>query len=354
MNLNDVISQLVEEKGLDRNLLNAIICEGMLAAYKKKFPDLDLKVDYDKKTGEIETKIKKIVVSSVENEDEEISLRKAKNIDSKAEIDNELWVPFDGKIGRIEILKAKQVIADKIRSIESEIIHKAFKDREGTIIQGTIHRCEKAGALVKVQDALAFLPNSLSIPGDKCIVGYPIRALLKEVLKEPRNESQLLLDRKSSEFLKCLFELEIPEVFEKLVEVKKIVRSAGYKSKVIVTSNDPNIDPVGTCIGVGGARIKPILKEIGGERIDVIHWSENPSALIKDALKPAQIERVEVEGKTAKVWLDEEQRSLAIGKMGQNISLASQLTGYEIQLVEQSNNKKKEMDSEDQEEVYEE
>ncbi len=354
VNLNDVINQLVEEKGLDRNLLNAIICEGMLAAYKKKFPDFDLRVDYDKKTGDLETKIKKIVVSSVDDEDREISLRKAKNIDSKAEAGNEIWVPFEGSIGRIEILKAKQVIADKIRSIESEIVYKAFKDRENTIIQGTINRCEKGGALIKIQDALAFLPNSLSIPGEKCIVGYPIRALLKEVLKEPRNESQLILDRKSPEFLKELFELEIPEVFEKLVEVKKIVRSAGYKSKVIVTSNDPNIDPVGTCIGVGGARIKPILKEIGGERIDVIHWSDNPAALIKDALKPAQIERVEIEDRVAKVWLDEDQRSLAIGKMGQNISLASQLSGYEIQLVEKANNKKKEMESEEQEQVYEE
>jgi transcription termination/antitermination protein NusA len=339
--LTDVVNQLVEERGLDKNLLNTIICEGMLAAYNKKFPELELKAEYDKKTGEIEVKVKKEVVASVEDEDTQISLRKAKNIDPAIEISNDLWVPFEGKIGRIEILKAKQVIADKIRLIEAEIVYKAFKDKEGSIILGSVNRCERSGALVKIQDTLAFLPTSLMIPGDKCIVGYPIRALLKEVLLEPRNESQLILDRKSPEFLKGLFELEIPEVFEKLVEVKKIVRSPGYKSKVAVITNDPNIDPVGTCIGIGGARIKPILKEINGERIDIIHWSDSLESLIKDSLKPAQIDRVElIDKKSAKVWLDEDQRSVAIGKMGQNIALASQLTGVDIQLVEKSDSKK--------------
>jgi N utilization substance protein A len=343
VNLTEVINKLVEERGLDRNLLNTIICEGMLAAYVKKFPEIEFAVDYNKKTGEIEVKSKKMVVSSVEDENKQISLRKAKNIDPDININDEIWVPFEGKIGRIEILKAKQVIADKIRSVESDIVYKAFKDKENTIVLGTVHRCEKAGALVKLQDTLAFLPSSLMIPGDKCIVGYPIRALLKEVLKEPRNESQLILDRKSPEFLKKLFELEIPEVYEKLVEVKKIVRSAGYKSKVAVITNDPNIDPVGTCIGVGGARIKPILKELSGERVDIIHWNDSIEALVKDALKPAQIDRVEIiDNKIAKVWLDEDQRSVAIGKMGQNISLASQLSGVDIQLVEKASGKKEE------------
>jgi len=333
--LADVINQLVEEKGLDRSVLSTIICEGMLAAYEKKFPGVEIVVDYDKKNDEIEVKVKKTIVSTPLDELKEISLRKARNINPNAAVSDTIWLPFEGKIGRIDILKAKQVIADKIRSIEFEIVHKAFKDKENTIVYGTIHRCEKSGALVKIQDMLAFLPNSLMIPGDKCMAGYPIRALLKEVLSEPRGESQLILDRRSSDFLKKLFELEIPEVFENLVEIKKIVRSAGYKSKVLVSSNDSNIDPVGTCIGIGGARIKPILKEIGGERIDIINQNESVSALIKDALRPAQIDRVElVDEKTANVWLDEDQRSLAIGKMGQNISLASQLVGMDIQLME--------------------
>lgn len=343
MNLVEVINQLVDERGLDRSVLNSIICEGILAAYEKKYPELELKVEYDKKTGEAEVKIKKIVVSTVEVEDEEISLRKAKNIDPKSELNDEIWVPFEGKIGRIETLKAKQVISEKIKSIEYELVLKSFKDKEGTIVYGVVHRCERSGALVKLGDSLAFLPNSLSIPGEKCNVGHPIRAVLKEVLPVPRNESQLVLDRKSPAFLKGLFELEIPEVFEKLVEIKKIVRIAGYKTKIAVISNDPNIDPVGTCVGIGGARIKPILKEIGGEKIDVIRLTDSISDLVRDSLKPAQVDKVELMDKnTVRVWLPEDQRSSAIGKLGQNINLASQITGMDIQLVEISEAKREE------------
>lgn len=178
------------------------------------------------------------------------------------------------------------------------------------------------------------MPKSLTIPTDKCVVGYTIRALLKEVLPEPRNDNQLILDRVSDKFLQRLFELEIPEVFEKLVEIKKIVRAPGYKSKVVVMSHDKNIDPVGTCVGVGGARIKPILKELGGEKIDIIASSDSIEQLIKDALKPAEINRVQIiDEQNVNVWLDDDQRSLAIGKMGQNIGLASRLVGLNIHLV---------------------
>jgi N utilization substance protein A len=198
-----------------------------------------------------------------------------------------------------------------------------------------IHKCERGGIVVKIQDVLAFLPHSLTIPGEKYTVGYPLRALLKEVLLEPRNENQLILDRVSTLFIERLFELEVPEVFEGLVQIKKIARKPGYKTKVVVASNDENIDPVGTCVGIGGVRIKPILKELGGEKIDIIAWSDSLELLIRGALKPAEINRVELVGDaSARVWLDDDQRSLAIGKMGQNIALASQLTGVEIQLVQ--------------------
>jgi transcription termination/antitermination protein NusA len=233
-------------------------------------------------------------------------------------------------------LRAKQIIAGKIRKVEATAIYNEFKSKEGTIVHGTIHKNERGGVVVKLGDNMAFLPKSASIPGDKNIVGYPIRALLKEVLLEPRNENQLILDRASELFLQRLFELEIPEIFEKLVEIKKIVRIPGYKSKIAVSSNDANIDPVGTCVGVGGSRIKPILKELGTEKIDIIVWSDNLESLVEDALKPAEINKVEVMNGVAQVWLDEDQRSLAIGKMGQNIALASRLCGVNIQLVQGS------------------
>ena len=334
MKLSDVIAELTEERGLDKAALAAIISEGILAAYQKKYPDLELNASYDSKSDEIVVKIKKEVVSSVSDEDMQISLRKVRFAEKKAEVGDVLWLPFDGKIGRIEILKARQIIASKIRKMEADAVCQEFKDKEGSIVYGVIHKCERGGTVVKLRDNLAFLPKSLSIPGDKCVVGFSIRALLKEVLAEPRNENQLILDRSSNDFLAKLFELEIPEVFERLVEIKKIARAPGYKSKVAVISHDKNIDPVGTCVGVGGVRIKPILKELGGEKIDVIPWNESLEELVTNALKPARVNRVEiVDARSANVWVDEDQRSLAIGRMGQNISLASRLTGVDIHLM---------------------
>ncbi len=355
MNLFDVIEELVNERGLDRNTLTSIICEGMLAAYERKYPELLLKSDYDAKNNNVIISIEKEIVSSVKDADKEIGLKKARVINKKAVTGKKIWVPFDGTIGRIEILRARQVIANKIRKVEASAIYDEFKDKKGTVVHGTIHKVERGGAVVKIDDHLAFLPKSAIPAGDKCAVGYPIRALLKEVLVEPRNDYQLILDRTSELFFKKLFELEIPEIFEKLVEIKQIVRSPGYKTKIIVISNDPNIDPVGTCVGVGGSRIKPILRELGSEKIDVIPWTESKETLVKQALKPAQIDRVELldEENAAKVWLDEDQRALAIGKMGQNISLASRLTGLDIQLVQNEATELKKKEEVEQERVEE-
>lgn len=331
--LSDVIDELVEERGLEKSVLSSVVCEGILAAYAKKYPVLPISVDHDKKSDEVRISITKRVASTPEDDDLEISLRKARSVNPKAEIGQEISVPFDLPIGRIEILRAKQVIAQKIRSIEALAVYEEFKDKEGTVVHGVIHKCERAGAVVKLQDTLAFLPKSLMLPTDNCFVGYSIRALLKEVLTEPRNDNQLILDRASDIFLQKLFELEIPEVFERLVDIKKIARIPGYKSKVIVASNDKNIDPVGTCVGVGGARIKPILKEIGGERIDIIAWNDSKEGLIEGALKPAEIIRVEmIDSANARVYIAEDQRSVAIGKMGQNIALASKLVDVNIHL----------------------
>jgi len=332
--LSNVIEELEKEKGLDRAILSSIMCEGMLAAYEKKYPELELNVVYDKKADEIAVSVEKTVVATVQDEDKEVSSRKAKFIDKNLKEGDTVWLPFEGKIGRIEVLRAKQVIASKIREIESQAIYDDFKDKAGTIVYGVVHKCERKGVLVKIQDVYAFLPKAFMSPNDKCVVGHPIRALLKEVLLQPKNESQLVLDRASSDFLLKLFELEVPEVFEKLVEVKKVARVPGYKSKILVYSHDRNIDPVGACVGVSGARIKPILKELGGERIDVIAWGDSREDIIKDALKPATVKKVEVvDDENANVWLDEDQRSVAIGKKGQNILLASKLSGFAINLI---------------------
>ena len=332
--LTQVIEELVEERGLDKAVLSDIIRQGILSAFKKKYVDHDLAVTHDKKTDQIAVQIKKTVVASVEDDDIHITLRRARNINPDSNLGDELWLPFEGSIGRIDVLRAKQVIATRIREIESLAIFEEFKSKEGTVVVGIVHKCERSGSLIKLGDTLAFLPNSLSIPGQKYSVGFTIRALLKEVLPELRGESQLILDRASADFVKALFELEVPEIFENLVEIKKIVRTPGYKTKIIVVSHDKNVDAVGTCVGLGGGRIRPILKELGTEKIDIITNDDLLENLVKNALKPAVINKVTILSPSqVQVWLDEDQRSVAIGKMGQNIALASRLTGCEIHLM---------------------
>ena len=335
MKLSQVIDELVEERGLERSVLGEIVCAGILAAYQKKYPDLSLEVVHDVKSDELVVSVKKQVVGSIEDVDREIGLKKARLINRDAQVGDTVSVPFEGRVGRIEILKAKQVIAQGIRDVESAATYECFKDKVGAILYGAVHKAENAGVTVKLNDeTLAFLPKSLMIPGEQCPVGHTIKALLREVLLEPRNENQLILDRVSPDFVLRLFELEIPEVFEKIVEIKKIARIPGYKSKILLVSHDKNIDPVGTCIGIGGVRIKPILRELNGEKVDVIRFGTSTEDLVADALKPAAVNRVEIDPERgALVWLDDDQRSAAIGKAGQNIALASRLVDLSITLV---------------------
>lgn len=335
MKLIDVIEEIVGERGLSRETLKSIVAAGLLAAYEKKYPNLVLRANIDKNSGDVTIEIEREVVATVEDEEFEISIKKARSIDKDAEVGGRMWVPFDGSIGRIEVLHARQVIAQQIRKIEAKAVFDEYKSREGEVVHGVVHKVERAGVAVKVDEQLAFLPKSLSSPLDKFVVGFTIRALLKEVLEEPRGDSQLILDRASFDFVEQLFELEIPEIFEKLVEIKKIVRAPGYKTKVLVNSNEKNIDPVGTCVGVGGSRIKPILKELNGEKIDILPWSDSKELMIKNALKPAIVDRIEfADNNTVLIYIEPDQRSLAIGRMGQNIALASELVGMNLQLVD--------------------
>jgi N utilization substance protein A len=329
----DVISELTKEKGLSVEQLHDIIKESLLAAYLKKYPDALLVVKTEK-DGTFPIEATKVVVSEVENSLLEISLRKARHLNKNIEIGDQINVPFEEPIGRVEILKARQVIVAKIRDIEAQKVYNEFSKKLGKLVHGTVHKKERNGFTVAIQGVFAFLPQELMIPGEKYMAGRPIRALLAEVYDYHRGDGQLIIDRASGEFLKALLEIEIPELYDKLIEVRAIARRAGYKSKIIVSSNDSNVDPVGTCIGVGGSRIKPILKELGGEKIDVISWVNSKEDLVKNALRPAEINRVEILSPvSARAWVSEDQRAFAIGKMGQNVSLASELLDMNIELV---------------------
>jgi len=332
--LNDVILELVDERGLNPADLQRIVKEGILAAYQKKYPAAQLQVNFNTKEHTIEVEIGKEVVTTPEDELMQISFRKARFIKKDAELGQIIWIPFDGEIGRVEILKAKQVIAGKLREIEALRLYDEFKDKRGDIVHGTIHKIERNAVIVSLRDAFALMPRNNFIPTERYVPGRPVKALLKEVYQEYRGEEgQLILDRASVEFLVKLLELEIPEVYDKLIEIKAAARRAGYKSKIIVASNDVNIDPVGTCVGVGGGRIKPILKELSGEKIDVISWANSKEELVKSALRPAEVNRVEIADGVARVWISDDQRAFAIGKMGQNIALASELLNVHIELI---------------------
>lgn len=336
MNLADVIEVLIEERNVDKEQVIEVVREGITLAYERKFPDITFKVEYNAKAGTLDVFAEKEAVSSVTDHDVEISLRKARVYKPDAVAGDPVHEPFTETVGRIEMMVAKQYIAGRMRELEQKVVYDEFKPKEGTIVNGMVNKRERAGFVIKMGDSMAFLPMSCTIPEEALRVGYPIRALLKEVLEQSRGDHQLVLDRASPEFVRKLLELEIPEVFEGVVEIKNVVRSPGYKSKVVVSSNSAEIDPVGTCVGVGGVRIKPILKELGREKIDLIEHTESLEELVATALKPAEIDKVavnEAEG-TATVWLPQDQRSFAIGKQGQNITLVSRLTGLDVQLQE--------------------
>ena len=334
MNLTDVIEGLVEERGLDRDQVVEIVREGIRAAYEKRYPEFEFTISYNNRTGSVDVMVEKEVVSSVQDDDFEITVRRARVHHSKAKAGSKVLVPFEDKVGRIEIVTAKQVIASKIKELECQAVYDEYIEKQGTIVSGTVHKREFGGHSIKVGEVMALLPKSYSIPEESLRVGAPVRALLREVLPLTQGEYQLILDRATPDFVKKLLALEIPEVFEGIVEVKKMARIPGYKTKIIVMSNSPEIDPVGTCVGVGGVRIKPILKALGREKIDLIGHTEVLEELVRNSLKPAEIDKVEIhgDGNRATVWLAQDQRSYAIGKMGQNIALAARLTGVEVQL----------------------
>lgn len=343
VNLAEVIESLLEERNLDREKVVAVIRDGVLTAYRKKYPNLSFQARYNTKTGQVEVLVEKTVVDASDAKgDNEITLRKARILDPEATIGSVVLDTFAGAVGRIEMSAARQFIAGGIRGVEQQAIYEEFKEKAGTIINGRIHKKERAGYVVKMGETMAFLPKSCTVPGENLRVGYPMRALLKDVLPTARADHQLILDRASSQFVQKLLELEIPEIFEGVVEIQQVVRVPGYKSKVVVSSNSKEIDPVGTCVGIGGVRIRPILKELGQEKVDLIEATDDLEQLVAQALKPAEIDRVVVdeEAGRATVWLAQDQRSFAIGKQGQNIALVSRLTGLHVQLQEDGSQKK--------------
>lgn len=334
-----IIDEFVEEKGISKETILQGMVEALQFIYENKLPDYNISVEYNKKKEEILITKRVKVVQKVENEDIEISLKKAKNIDLTYEIGQDIYIPCNKNLNRVDIVKIKQIIYNKIKNIEMQTISKEFEHRKNALVTGLIHKIDHYGCIVLVMGYNAYLPKSNQIPGEKYFVNANIKVLIKEINENARNfEEIIVLDRAGTTFIEKLLELEIPEIFEKIITIEKIVRVPGYKTKILLQSKDKNINAVGTCIGVSGSRIKPILKEIEPEKIDFINNTKNKEQLISECLKPAKINFVELKDNKAFVFIDSEEKSTAIGKNGKNIYLASQLSEYTIELLDTKQN----------------
>ncbi|OGW53807.1 MAG: transcription termination/antitermination protein NusA [Nitrospirae bacterium RIFCSPLOW2_12_42_9] len=337
--LINVIEQISREKGIDSNTIIGAVKSALQTAAKKCFGGSDnIQVEIDSKSGEIQVILIKKIVEKVTNPKEEIEFEEAKKLDSEAELGDEIGALIEvGDFGRIAAQTAKQVIFQKVREAEWDTVYKDFIDRQGDIVHGVILGQESRNYIVDLGKTEALLPYKEQIPRETFRRGDRIRAYLCEV-KPSAKGPQLILTRTHPEFIRKLFAIEVPEIYEKIVEIKNVVREPGDRTKISVLSKDPSVDPVGACVGMKGSRVQAVVRELKGEKIDIIPWSEDPRVFIAESLSPAVVERVGIneEEKSALVVVSDQQLSLAIGKKGQNVRLAAKLTNWKIDIINES------------------
>ena len=335
----EALNTLEEEKGIDKETILEGIRQAMLAAYKKDFgQNANIRVDVDEVTGQIRVMADLVVAEEVEDPRMQISLEEARLL-------NKAYEPGDiierdvtpSTYGRIAAQTAKQVVVQKIREAERAGIHDRYSDKENEMITGTVLRQERGVVYLNVGNAEAIIPAREAIPGEELSQNQRVKVYVLEVKNNPRG-AQIITSRSHPGLLKRLFELEVPEIQSNAVVIKAYAREAGKRSKIAVYAEDPNIDPVGSCVGTRGARINAVVDELGGERIDIVPWSEDPAEFIANSLRPAEVmmTRVNEDEKQAEAIVADNQLSLAIGKEGQNARLAAKLTGYKIDIKPQS------------------
>jgi N utilization substance protein A len=337
--LKRLIDQVSRDKGIDRQVLIATLEEAIRSAARKKLgQDLDLEVAYNDEYGEIEAFQFKQVVTQVKNPDQEISFAEGRKLDPDCEVGDSLGVKIDtGTFGRIAAQSAKQVIIQKMKDAEREIVFEDYKDRRGEIVNGIVQRFDKGGITVNLGRAEAILPYREQVPREAYRQGDRIRAYVIEVNKESRGP-QILLSRTHPNFLAKLFALEVPEIAEGVVTIMGAAREPGSRAKIAVVSKDPDIDPVGACVGMKGSRVQSVVQELRGEKIDIIEYGVDPAKFVCNALAPAVISKVIIDQRqrSMEVIVPDDQLSLAIGKRGQNVRLASKLTGWHLDVNSES------------------
>jgi transcription termination/antitermination protein NusA len=359
--INAVLQQMEEERGIPKEKILEAIKMALATAYKKEYGKKGqiVRAEFDVNTGKTEFYQVKIVVDESKvimsddeaeqdltdidpenikvrfNPEHHILLADAKKIKKDAKIDDEIVFPLEQKdtYGRIAAQTAKQVIIQKIREAEKTSVLQEYGKREGEIVNGTVQRIERGNIFIDMGRTTGILPYEEQIPNERYKQGERIRAYLFAVEETPKG-ILLRLSRSHPKFLQELFKIEAPEISTGTVEVKAVAREAGSRSKIAVVSHDAHIDPIGSLVGQKGVRVSTVMSELGGEKIDVIKWSEDPAQFIQDSLSPAKVLKVEIDPteNKARVEVAEDQQSLAIGKGGQNVRLAAKLTGWKIDI----------------------
>ena len=336
------IRQIAEEKNLPEEVVHEIIEQALAAAYRKDYGDKDQEVraHFNAKSGDVTIHLSKEVVDNVENEYTQISLGDAQVRQKNAKIGDEIeFTETPTTFGRVAAQTAKQVILQKLREAEREIILDEYQDKIGTVLNGVVQRVEQRLVRVDLGKASGILPMSEQIPREYYASGSRIKVFLKDVERTNRGP-QLILSRANAEFIEHLFRNEVPEMENGAVEIRAIAREAGVRTKIAVASSVPGVDPVGTFVGGHGTRVQAVMSEIGDqEKIDIITFDEDPKKFITNALSPTEVQEIEINGNTATVRVKEDQLSVAIGKNGQNVRLASKLSGYEIDIEPFEKNK---------------
>ena len=336
-NIIDAIGDIAREKGLDRTRLVEVIQEAVTTAAKRKFrqfEDIEARINTD--TGELEVYRYKVVKADVTDPENEISLDEAKRLDALAEEGDEVEYEIDNKeLSRVIAQTARQLIFQKIREAERETIYDNFKDRVGEVLNGVVSRTERGRTFITLNQTEAILYRREQIPHERYTSGEHIRVLLLDVLNDPKEPSQLVISRGDPQLLIKLFEMEVPEIYDGIVEIVMAAREPGRRAKVAVRSNDQDVDPVGACVGLRGSRVQSIISELRGEKIDIIHFSEDLPTYVANALAPAELARIKInhEAQEIDVEVEQDQLSLAIGRQGQNVRLASKLIGYKINVM---------------------
>lgn len=331
-NFIKILENLEKEKGVDKAYLLRAVEAALASASKRQyahFVEPTFVIDDD--TGKMTAYVTKNIVETVTNPDTEISAEEAKKTDAEAEETCRVEVSPLALLGRIGAQRAKQVFVQKIHEAEQEIIYKEFKDRAGEVVSGPVTRAERGNIFIDIGKGEAAIPVHEKIPGEELRTGQTVKGYITEV-KQSASPAQIIVSRTHPGFVKNLFRLEVPEIEEGAIEIKAVAREPGERCKIAIAANSPDIDPVGTCVGIRGTRIRNIVRELREEKVDIIPWSKDPAKFIISALSPAKVNDVIINEaeRSVNVIVGEDQLSLAIGRKGQNVRLAAKLTGWKV------------------------